>query len=55
MFFNCSGDGIVFALKQRIFAAHRTLKLRELADNFRGEVSLCQNCRARSKLRIGTH
>ena len=55
VFFNRSGDGFIFALKKRIFATHCALKFREFADNFRGEVSLCQNCRARSKLRIGTH
>ncbi len=54
MLFESRSDGFVFALKQRIFAAHGTLEFRELADNFRGQIGLSQNCRTGCKRRIST-
>lgn len=55
MLFQSGGDGFVFALKQRIFAPHRALKFRKLADNFGLQVSLGKHGRTLCKLRVGTH
>src|SRR5690606_1357673 len=50
-----SGAGGVLALQKRVLAAHRALKLRELADPFGLQVRLGENACARGQCRIGTN
>ena len=54
MFFNRRRDGRIFALQQRIAAAHQALRLGEFADDFRHQIRFGECRRARSLCRIRT-